>query len=149
MFSNRGLGLNSVTNWPIQNIDPYLLGLENNQGNNSPQLYPSTFSISTEPLIHSPQPTALDKSMSDDYFSLYLLNYSRRFHICNTVTTPEVRIRRVFVWRLLETMEGEAMVCLGKWLGIPEMFWQCSEIVLRCVWCLDLKLVGRWNNQKS
>jgi len=34
-----------------------------------------------------------------------LLEYSRRFHICDTVTTPEVRIRRVFVWRLLETMK--------------------------------------------
>jgi len=60
-----------------------------------------------------------------------LLEYSRRFHICDTVTTPEVRIRRVFVWRLLETMEGEAIACLGKWLG------------------LKLRLVGRWNNRKS
>jgi len=60
-----------------------------------------------------------------------VLEYSRRFHICDTVTTPEVRIRRVFVWRLWETMEGEAMACLGKWLG------------------LRLRLVGRWNNRKS
>ena len=52
----------------------------------------------------------------------FLLKYSRRFHICDTVTTPEVRIRRVFVWRLSESMGAEAMACMGEWLGTPEMF---------------------------
>ena len=44
------------------------------------------------------------------------------FHICDTVTTPEVRIRRVIVWRSLESTEVEATTCMGEQLGTSEMF---------------------------
>ena len=54
--------------------------------------------------------------------SFFMLKYSRRFHICNTVTIPEVRISSVLVWRFLESIEVEAMTRLGEWLGTPEMF---------------------------
>ena len=59
-----------------------------------------------------------------------LSKYSRSFHIYNTTTTPDVWIRRVFVWRLVGSMEVEAMACMGESLGAVEMFWEHSGIAL-------------------
>jgi len=64
------------------------------------------------------------------FSALYLLKYSQRFHICDTVTTPEVSIRRVFVERLLGSMEVEAMVYMSEQLGASEMFWEDPRIRL-------------------
>jgi len=63
-------------------------------------------------------------------YTLLLLKYSRRFHICDNVTTPEVRIRRVFVWRVLESMEVEATACMSGRLDASEMFREDSRIRL-------------------
>jgi len=59
-----------------------------------------------------------------------VLKYSQRFHICDTVTTLEVSIRKVFVWRLLGSMEVEATVCMSERLGASEMFGEDSRITL-------------------
>jgi len=64
------------------------------------------------------------------FSTLYLLKYSRRFDICDTVTTSQVRIRRVFVWRFLGSMEVEATACMSERLGASEMFWEDSRIRL-------------------
>jgi len=39
-------------------------------------------------------------------------------------------MRRVFVWRLLGSMEVEATGCMGERLGASEMFWEDSPITL-------------------
>ena len=94
-------------------------------------------------------PTGHHQPLRRNWRMKEVLKYSRRFHICDTVTTPEVRIRRVFVWRLSESIGVEAMAYMGEWLGTPEMLWECSGIVPRCVWSLELRLVRRWNEQES
>jgi len=40
---------------------------------------------------------------------LFLLKYSRRFHIFNTTTTLDVSTRRVWFWKGLRKLEVEAM----------------------------------------
>ena len=65
-----------------------------------------------------------------DSRGLFVLKYSQRFHICDTVTALEVSIRRVFVWRLLGCMEVEATACMSERFGESEMFGEDSRITL-------------------
>ena len=55
-----------------------------------------------------------------------MLEYSRRFHIYNTGTTPKVWTGIVFVWKVFGSMEVEAMTCKDEWLGAAEMFCEDS-----------------------
>jgi len=49
-----------------------------------------------------------------DYCILYVLKYSRRFHIFNTTTALDVWMRRVRLWKGLRNMGVETMVVRTK-----------------------------------